>query len=364
MSQAARDPHDLDAWLATVADAFGHAAIGIRTDGVVVSWSRAAAELSGWGRDEVVGGPVARLLPPGRERRLAWWLRRLHEGATLAHVTARVRRRSGDDADVVLTVLPVAAADGETLGAVAVVESADAERCRAERARQLQRLEALGRLATTVAHDFNNLLTAIIGFGTFALDRLPRGRTRDAVEQMVYAATRAGDLTRRLVTFGAHGELAGETARLDGVIAALAPLLRRTLGSAIELVLELRAGGAAVRASAAEVEQIVVNLVVNARDAMPDGGTLRIATSAEQAGTRRAAATISVSDTGTGIEPHVLPRVFDRFFSTKTAGENAGIGLATVHEAAVRLGGSVGCRSELGAGTTFDVRLPLAEPPA
>jgi PAS domain S-box-containing protein len=245
----------------------------------------------------------------------------------------------------------------ESLLVIARDTSARSERRRLEEAlRESQRLEAIGRLAGGVAHDFNNLLLAIHGYGELALGRLgPEERPAEDVRQMLAAARRAADLTRQLLAFGRRQVLNVEVVDLRVVVRGMAQLLRPLVGEQIELAIEAPDEPVRVTADRAQLEQVLANLAVNARDAMPAGGRLSIDVSAT--GTH---ARLAVRDTGEGMDEATAERIFEPFFTTK--GEaGTGLGLATVHGVVTQSGGTIEVESRPGAGTAFTIALPLSE---
>ncbi len=240
-----------------------------------------------------------------------------------------------------------------------------------ERLQHAQRLESVGALAGGVAHDFNNLLAIILNYVSFVRDELPPGgQARLDIDEIGRAAERGARLTQQLLAFGQRK--IGDTEVLDvgGVIAGMHLMLKRPLGGHIELSYERRADLWPVEADPTDVEQIVLNLVVNARDAMSDGGTIDV--SAENVAIAAGAADeldiaagrylrVSVSDDGCGIDPDTLAHVCEPFFTTKPPGEGSGLGLATVYGIARQAGGTVSISSEVGTGTRVDVYLPASE---
>ena len=235
---------------------------------------------------------------------------------------------------------------------------------------QSQRLEVVGQLAGGVAHDFNNILTAITGHVQFALDDLhPADKVRDDLAQALQAADRAADLTRQLLAFARRQMLERRRVDLNLVVVQAERMLKRLIGENIELNAEPCSEPHVVLADPVQLEQALVNLVVNARDAMPEGGRLTIGcTSVSLDETRHGPladlppgryAVLSVSDTGHGIAEGIRDHIFEPFYSTKSTLEGTGLGLATVEAIVGRHGGAVGFQTEVGSGTTFSVYLPM-----
>jgi len=222
-----------------------------------------------------------------------------------------------------------------------------------------QRLEAVGRLAGGVAHDFNNLLMVITGYSHMLLDGMHHSDpARQDLEQVVKASERATDLTRQLLAFSRRQGVRASLVNLNGLVQEMDRMLRRILGEDIELTIQLAPDLKTVRADPGQIEQVILNMAVNARDAMPSGGRLLIETKNSDV-PRWDCVTISISDTGIGMEPQVLSRVFEPFFTTKEQG--TGLGLATSYGIIKENGGDLRVESTPGKGTSFHIELPVSE---
>jgi PAS domain S-box-containing protein len=229
-----------------------------------------------------------------------------------------------------------------------------------ERYRQAQKLEAVGRLAGGVAHDFNNLLTAILGFSEMTMSQLPdNDPLRSELDEVLKAGHRAASLTRQLLAFSRRQVLQPRLIDLNERVAEIGRMLKRLIGEDVELVTRLAPGLGPLLADPGQIEQILMNLAVNARDAMPQGGRLIIETSESDRPGRWLR--LSVTDTGTGMSEEVKAHLFEPFFTTKEVGRGTGLGLATVYGIVEQSGGEISVESELGKGTTFRILFPAVE---
>jgi len=268
---------------------------------------------------------------------------------------------------------PVRDAEGHLTGFVGLLEDVTEKR-RSEQAlaatqHQLihsQKMEAIGRLAGGVAHDFNNLLNVIVGYAELVARSLPQGDTRRArIDQILQAAMRAGSLTRRLLAFSRNQVLQPRVIDPGAAVAETEQMLRRLIGEDVELKLQRGEGLGCVRVDPGQLEHALLNLAVNARDAMPRGGVLTLATAAADLGGTTSPpgryVVLSVSDTGTGMDEETRARIFEPFFTTKPTGEGTGLGLASVYGIVEQSGGFIRVESEPDRGTTFRIYLPRVD---
>ncbi len=256
---------------------------------------------------------------------------------------------------------PVRGATGEIAGAILVFRDISKRRQFEEQATHAQKMEAVGRLAGGVAGDFNNMLTVISGYAELLRGEIPAGAgPRKYVDEIVYAGERATALTRHLLAFSRGAAAQPRLLDFNSILAEMAPMLRRLLGQQIELVLLPSAGLGRVEADPAQLEQVVVNLATNARDAMPAGGKLVIETanveleeqSASPMGVRPGSyVMLAVSDNGVGMDAETRSRLFEPFFTTKARGKGSGLGLATVYGAVRQAEGQITVYSQPNCGT-------------
>jgi len=377
---------EAQARLAALVSSTTDAIVRTRLDGVVTDWNAGAERLFGYRAEEIVGTIPAMLIP--------------HDGGITAHDVAadvlgpsgplgrvalgeRVEgyettriRRDGSTVALSLSVAPIFDESGKVTAIATVARDItgqrDAERKRLEleeRLRQFERLEGIGRLVGGIAHDFNNLNAIILNYCDFIAERLaPDDPNREDLSQIRVAAERATVFTRQLMTFARRGPVSAEDLDLAQVVRDLEPLLRRSVRESIVIEVRVQPQLAGVHADRGQLEQVLLNLVINARDAMAAGGTLRIEVTNVEHDVDSAAqypdlapgpyVQLSVIDTGEGMTKEVLDRAFEPFFTTKPAGTGTGLGLATVYGVVRQAGGRVSIYSEVGRGTTVRVLLP------
>src|SRR5438105_6258333 len=325
----------------------------------VRTWNRAAEALYGWRAEEVIGRPLPTIAQDMEELR----------GEALRGLEATRRRKDGTAVNISLSVAPLHDAAGRVTGILSIAADLTEMRQLEVQYRQAQKMEAVGRLAGGIAHDFNNLLTAIIGTTSLVLEDLGlESRARLDIQEIEKAAKRAAGLTRQLLIFSRQQVLEPRALDLNVLVGNLEQMLHRLIGADIELRTKQATALGAVRADPGQLEQAIVNLVVNARDAMPQGGRLTIETADVELDRGYVAGHVptqpgryvllAISDTGVGMDGATKARLFEPFFTTKEPGRGTGLGLATVYGIVKQSGGYIWAYSELGHGTTFKMYLP------
>jgi len=375
------------------------AIVGVSPDGRIALVNAQAERLFGYAREELVGQPVEVLVPEsardGHPGHRAHYFVNPRPRPMGAGMQLAARRKDGSEfpAEISLSALEtqdgllVSAAIRDVTDRLEVQAERERLQARAERERleaqlhQSQRMESLGQLAGGVAHDFNNLLAVMLNYTTFVAEHIsavaaasddPRWQEvgRD-LAQVQRAGERATQLTHQLLAFGRREVVRPQVINVNSVVVEVQQMLRRTLGEHIRMHISLAPAPWPVLADPGQLEQVLVNLAVNARDAMPDGGTLAIdtanvvihgdSTEAVLEPDEGRYVQIRVSDTGHGIPPEIAERVFEPFFTTKPKGQGSGLGLATVYGIVTQVNGQVRVDSVPGAGTTFTAMLPATD---
>ena len=260
---------------------------------------------------------------------------------------------------------PVAGVDGEVREWIGTLTDAEDRWRVEERLRHAERLESVGRLAGGIAHEANNQMTVVLGAATFLLRRVRDEEDREDIEHIRRAAERTAAITRQLLAFSRRQVMQPQIVDLNAVVTALEPIMRRALGENSRLVLRLAPDLGRVTADPGQLDQVLLNLTFNARDAMPEGGVLTIETAdvvLDDAVPPGPYARLTVSDTGEGMDETTLRHVFEPFFTTKPVGQGTGLGLSTVYGIVNQSGGFVSVRSAPGRGTTFEIHLPQTDP--
>jgi PAS domain S-box-containing protein len=385
--------------LAGIVESSHDAIIGMTLQGTISKWNPAAVRLYGYTPEEIIGRAARVLYPDDRWAEEDEVLRRVIGGQRVKEYHTDRRLKDGTVVGVSVTALPVMGPTGDVLSASAIsrglderLDDSDQNALSAGRVllqaqqdksqaqlQQAQRLENLGQLAGGVAHDFNNLLAVILNYVSFVSEELSaatdtdwaqrRETAKDDLGQIKRAGERAAGLTRRLLAFARREVVQPKVLDLDAVISAVEEMLRRSLGEHVELVISLAGDLWPVLADPGQLEQVLVNLAVNARDAMAGGGTLTIDTGNVTVDGESIAGgsksrpgrnvRLRVSDTGTGMSREVIDHAFEPFYTTKVDGTGTGLGLATVYGIVTQADGHVQIYSEPGTGTTFSITLPV-----
>ena len=365
--------------LAAIVNSFDDAIIGTTLDGVISCWNPGAERLYGYLAGEVLGREISFLIPPDRFDEIRATLDLVAHDEYVAHRDTKRLRKDGTVLDISVTGSPIHDATGAVIGAFTthrdISERLSLERARRaleNRMRQYERLESLGELAGGIAHDFNNLLAVISNFASFVADELDDEQAvRSDLEKIQEAARRANALTRQLRSFARRDVFEIHVVNLNEVIVRMEDLLRGTLGGRINFTTSLAPDLSAIEADVRQLEEILVHLVTNARDAMPEGGILSIDTEnveldASYAGIRPGLdpgnyVLMKVSDNGSGMDQFVLSRVFEPFFTTKARGDGTGLGLPMVFGIVAQSGGDIEIESQVDVGTTCRVLLPATD---
>jgi PAS domain S-box-containing protein len=351
------------------------AIVGVGEDGAIVLVNRQVEELFGYARTELIGQPIE-LLVPNRFRHIhpEHRSRYFHEPRTRPMgVGIELFGVHKDESEFPVEIsLSSIEWQGKPMAAAAVRDISERAENEHERAMQDQlqrarRLESVGQLAGGIAHDFNNILGVIMNYAEFVADELePSSKAQQDVEEIRRAAERAAALTRQLLIFSRREVVKPEVLELAQVIGELENLLRRALGERVEMSVSLEDGLGAIEADPSQIEQVLVNLSVNARDAMPEGGRLLIEAENVELDEEYAYmhpdtdagryVRLKVSDTGVGMDQETLDRIFEPFYTTKSDG--TGLGLATVYGIVTGAGGRIDVYSEVGFGTTVKIHMP------
>jgi PAS domain S-box-containing protein len=362
----------------TVTQSARDAIISTDEAGNVTFWNRSAEATFGYPEVEVIGKPITMLMAESDRAGYQSALPIPSDNDVIFGRTIEVTgiRKDGAFFPSEFSLAAVRSAQGTAFTAIVrdVMErkqTQDALRQRDEQLRQSQKMEAIGRLAGGVAHDFNNLLMAIRGYAELLMQALHDGdERRNDAEEIVKAADRAAGLTRQLLAFSRQQVITQQAVALDQVVEGMENMLQRLIGAQIELTTEVWPGLTPILADRTQVEQILMNLIVNARDAMPNGGKIAIELRNIELDSIGVAAhpglkpgdyvEMSVSDTGSGMDAETAARIFEPFFTTKEGGKGTGLGLATVYGIVQQNGGAIEVQSKVGHGTTFFIYMPRA----
>lgn len=371
ISQRKRRDSDLSRLSAAVEGSYD-AIVSLTPAGTILTWNRGAERMFGYSAPEAIGRPILFLSRPDGRVESVKLLERIQRNKTVKHLeTVRVKK-DGTHVHVALILSPIEDGEGKVVGVSSVARDVTENKRMEEMLLQAQKMEAVGRLAGGIAHDFNNLLGVILGYTELLLEpaNLDSAQRRD-IEEIQKAGHRASLLTRQLLAFSRKQVLQPKVLDLNNVVGDTKNLLQRLIGEDIELTVALDPQLGHVKVDPGQIEQIILNLAVNARDAMPAGGKLVLETAnieldaayaAQHPSTRPGLhAMLAVTDNGCGMDAKTKSRIFEPFFTTKDFGKGTGLGLSTVYGIVKQSGGSIWVYSEVGIGTTFKVYIPCVD---
>lgn len=337
----------------------------------MVDMNGATEELFGYTRDELLSLDPSELYCNTEDRKVLW--ETLHRNGFVNDFEVEMKRKDGKQIIVHFSMTMLQDQSGRISGYQGIIHDMTEHKKLEQQLLLAQKMESVGILAGGVAHDFNNLITAISGYGEVLSESIPEDDklSHESVTNILNAADRAAQLTRGLLSFSRRQIINPRPVQIDSLISSTGRLIERMIGEDIEFSTDLTLADLIIKADPGQIEQVLMNLVTNARDAMPHGGRLSIATisvSVER-GTEKLYdlpapgkyALVSVSDTGTGMDRKTLENIFEPFYTTKEVGKGTGLGLAVVHGIIKQHDGSILARSEVGKGTTFDIYLPLVQ---
>ncbi len=350
-------------------DSVGQAVVACDLDGTITYWNRYAETMFHRSREEMIGESIVKLVPSEEATGEAGEILEALGRGDRWEGEFTLRREDGEEFPALTAGVPIQGDQGKLIGIVGVVTDIGELKELEHRYLRAQRMEALGRLAGAIAHDFNNLLTAILGYTELTRERVADDAgVADMLGEVESAGRRAMDLTSQLLAYSRRQILQPRVLDLNQVIEGMESLVRRLIGEDVILEVTLESDAGTVQVDPGQLEQVIMNLVVNARDAMPEGGRLRIETgslSLDEPYVHREVEVspgdwviLTVTDTGTGMDVETREHLFEPFYTTKDVGEGTGLGLATVYGIIEQSGGHVWVYSEPGEGATFRIFLP------
>jgi len=365
-----RELRDSQNRLALIVDSSQDAIIGKNLDGIITHWNKGAEHMYGYTSQEMIGRPVSTLSPSDRTNEIPGILEKIRRGERVEYFESVRVTKDGRRVNVSISVSPIYDAEGRVVGASAIARNITAQKKIEDQLRQSQKMEAVGRLAGGVAHDFNNLLGIVTACSELLRTRVG-GENLEYLDNIREAAKRGAALTRQLLAFSRRQPVEAQVLDWNERLKEVSKLLRPLMGDDVEIAVLPRSATAIVEADAGQLDQIAVNLAVNARDAMPHGGKLIIETGVfdfDEGFAREHPPMVAgryvmlaISDNGVGMSEATRSRIFEPFFTTKEIGKGTGLGLATVYGIVKQSGGHIWVYSEPDRGTTFKIYLPCAD---
>jgi PAS domain S-box-containing protein len=364
-----RELRDSQNRLALIVDSSQDAIIGKNLDGLITHWNKGAEAMYGYTAVEMIGQPISLLWPEDLQDEIPSILEKIRRGERVDYFESVRITKDGRRLHVSVSVSPIHDSEGNVVGASAIARDITAQKKIEDQLRQSQKMEAIGRLAGGIAHDFNNLL-GIVTACTELLGGRVEADNLEYVDNIRDAAKRGASLTRQLLAFSRRQPAQSQVLDLNDRLREVRKLLTPLMGDDVEIVLQPRSSSAVVEADPGQLDQIVVNLAVNARDAMPRGGKLILETAVfniDESFAREHSMNVgryvmlAVSDNGIGMNESTRSRIFEPFFTTKETGKGSGLGLSTVYGIVKQNAGHIWVYSEPGHGTTFKIYLPSAE---
>ncbi|MGC1448951.1 MAG: PAS domain S-box protein [Candidatus Sulfotelmatobacter sp.] len=365
-----RELRDSQNRLALIVDSSQDAIIAKNLDGIVTHWNKGAEHIYGYSAQEMIGQPISVLVPKERVDEIPEILEKIRRGERVEYSESVRVTKDKRHLNVSISVSPIHDAEGNVVGASTIARNITTQKKIEDQLRQSQKMEAVGRLAGGVAHDFNNLLGIVTACSELLRSRVDANSV-EYIDNIREASKRGASLTRQLLAFSRRQPVQTQLLDLNERLREVSRLLHPLMGDDVEIVLLPRSASAIIEADPGHLDQIVINLAVNARDAMPHGGKLILETAVfdfdesfareHPTITMGRYAMLAVSDNGTGMDEATRSRVFEPFFTTKEMGKGSGLGLATVYGIVKQSGGHVSVYSEPGHGTTFKIYLPSAE---
>jgi two-component system, cell cycle sensor histidine kinase and response regulator CckA len=358
--------------LAAVVESSYDGIFGLTPKGIILTWNFGAERIFGYSAGEAVGQSILFLSPPNLPTESPKLLEMAALAEAVEHLDTTCAKKDGTPVQVALTLSPIKNSNGQVVGVSGVARDITESKHLEEMLRRAQKMEAVGLLAGGIAHDFNNLLNVIIGYSEILLNGGHLDpKMHSKCEEIKKAGDRAASLTRQLLVFSRQRVLESKVLNLNTVVLETVKMLERLIGEDIEIQTTLDPTLGSVKANPGQIEQIIMNLVVNARDAMPEGGRLAIETSNAELDGMYAIhhpplsagryVLLAVADTGIGMNKDTQSHIFEPFFTTKGLGKGTGLGLSTIYGVVKQSGGHIWVYSELGHGSIFKIYLPRVD---